>query len=117
MSDTQTKTPRMSPGTVENLSTMITYAEKSIVSRTLMSQKSGTLTLFAFDAEQRLSEHTAPFDAFVHVLDGTAEVTIDGKAMRVSSNEVVLMPAGIPHAVYAPARFKMMLVMFKNVPS
>jgi quercetin dioxygenase-like cupin family protein len=72
------------------------------------------VTLFAFDAGQGLSEHSAPFDAFVHVLEGTAELTIGGEAVEASGGELVVMPRDVPHAVHAPTRFKMLLVMLKG---
>ena len=101
-------------GTVNNLAGMVDYQEGSVVSRTLLNKNVGTLTLFAFDAGQSLSEHTAPFDAFVHVLDGEAEVIIGGAPKRVKAGEMVIMPANIPHAVKAPGRFKMFLAMIRQ---
>jgi quercetin dioxygenase-like cupin family protein len=85
-----------------------------IVSRTLYKEAPGTLTLFAFDAGQQLSEHTAPFDAFVQVLDGAVELTIGGEKVPAKAGELVLMPAGVPHAVTARERFKMLLIMFRR---
>jgi quercetin dioxygenase-like cupin family protein len=76
--------------------------------------ESGTLTLFAFDAGQELSEHTAPFAALVHVLEGRARVTVAGKPCDVRAGEVVLLPADVPHAVAAPERFRMLLTMFRG---
>jgi quercetin dioxygenase-like cupin family protein len=93
---------------------LVDYQEGGIVSRTLYKQAPGTLTLFAFDAGQQLSEHTAPFDAFVQVLDGSVRLTIGGETVLASTGEMVLMPAGVPHAVAAPERFKMLLVMFRR---
>ncbi len=90
------------------------YATGSIVSRTLLKTETGTLTLFAFDAGQELSEHTAPFNAVVQVLDGAANLTIGGKAVAVQAGELVLMPANVPHAVRAGTRFKMLLTMFRT---
>jgi quercetin dioxygenase-like cupin family protein len=95
------------------LAALVDYAEGSIVSRTLVDQDQGTLTLFAFDAGQSLSEHSAPYDAYVNVLDGAAELVIGGESVRASAGEIVLMPADVPHAVRAPERFKMMLVMIR----
>ena len=92
----------------------VQYAPGSVVSRTLLKTETGTLTLFAFDAGQELSEHTAPFNAVVQVLDGTASLTIGGKAVAVQAGELVLMPANVPHAVRAGARFKMLLTMFRT---
>lgn len=89
------------------------YQAGSVVSRTLIDRKIGTITLFSFDAGQGLSEHTAPFDAFVQIVDGTAEVTIDGKMQRLTAGEIIIMPANIPHSLKAVERFKMMLVMIR----
>jgi len=86
----------------------------SIVSRTIARTKGGSLTLFAFDAGQELSEHTAPFDAFVQVLEGSVELTIGGQAVIAKAGETVLMPAGIPHAVRAREPFKMLLSMVRG---
>jgi len=90
------------------------YQEGAIVSRQLTSQKTGNVTVFAFDRGQALSEHTAPFHALVHVLDGTAQISIQGQRHTVPKGEVILMPANIPHAVKAEERFKMMLVMIRS---
>ena len=91
------------------------YQEGAVVSRTLLKRAGGTLTLFAFDEGQSLSEHTAPFDAVAHVLEGNADITIAGTPLRVSSGEMVLMPAHQPHAVHARTRFKMLLTMIRAV--
>jgi quercetin dioxygenase-like cupin family protein len=85
------------------------------VSRTLLNRKAGTITLFAFDKGQGLSEHTAPFDALVHVLEGEADVTIAGSALRVSAGEMALMPANQPHALLARTAFRMLLTMIRSV--
>jgi quercetin dioxygenase-like cupin family protein len=92
----------------------IDYQVNSIVSKTLIDKPTGTLTLFAFDKGQGLSEHTAPFDAVVYIFDGEAEIAILGKAQRVKQGEMVIMPANKPHALKAISRFKMMLVMIKS---
>lgn len=97
------------------LQDLVAYQKDTIVSRTLTKQNGGTLTLFAFDAGQALSEHTAPFDAFVTILDGRAELVIEGKRIVAVKGETVLMPANIPHAVNAKVRFKMLLVMVRAV--
>ncbi len=97
-----------------NLAALLDYQEGSIVSRTLIDKSAGTLTLFAFDKGQGLSEHTAPFDALVYLLDGEAEVTISGKPVPVEQGEMIIMPANQPHALRAVNRFKMMLVMIKS---
>ena len=96
-----------------NLDDLIGYQDGSVVSRTIIDKKVGTLTLFAFDQGQGLSEHTAPFDAFVYIIDGEAEVTIAGKALRLTEGEMVIMPANEPHALRAIKRFKMLLVMIR----
>lgn len=101
-------------GKVANMAGMVDYQAGSVVSRTVIDKTAGTLTLFAFDAGQGLSEHTAPFDALVYLLDGAAEVTISGKPLRLEPGEMVVMPAGRPHALKALRRFKMLLVMIKS---
>jgi len=93
---------------------LVGYQEGAIVSRTIIDKGAGTLTLFAFDEGQGLSEHTAPFDALVYLLDGEAEVTISGKSFNLKEGEMVIMPANQPHALRATRRFKMMLVMIKS---
>ena len=92
----------------------VSYAEGSVVSKELVRKKVGTLTLFAFDKGQGLSEHTAPYDAVVHVLDGVGTMVIDGKAVEAKAGELVIMPANIPHSVQANERFKMMLIMIRE---
>jgi quercetin dioxygenase-like cupin family protein len=92
----------------------VQYAPGSVVSRTLLKGDAGTLTLFAFDAGQGLSEHTAPFDALVQILDGTATLTIGDRAVTARAGELVLMPANVPHAVQPADRFKMLLTMFRS---
>ncbi len=96
------------------LEQLIDYSAHSIVSREILKTKTGTLTLFAFDAGQGLSEHSAPFDAVVQVLDGEAEIIIGGKSIITQSGETVLMPANVPHAVSAHQRFKMLLIMIRE---
>jgi quercetin dioxygenase-like cupin family protein len=90
------------------------YVPGAIVSRTLAKARGGSLTLFAFDAGQELSEHTAPFDAFVQVLDGAVELVIGGARVVASAGETVRMPAGVPHAVRALERFKMLLSLVRD---
>jgi len=97
-----------------NLVESIAYQEASVVSMTLLEKKTGTVTLFAFDQGQGLSEHTAPFDAMVCVLDGVAEVTISGAPILVKEGEMLIMPANEPHALKAVERFKMMLTMIRS---
>mgnify|MGYP001110564707 CR=1 FL=1 len=90
------------------------YQEGSIVSRTIIDGETGTVTFFAFDEGQGLSEHTAPYDALVHLLDGEAEVVISGKPLRLKEGEMVMMPANEPHALRAVKRFKMVLTMIRS---
>lgn len=97
-----------------NTAEFINYSENSIVSKQLVKKETGTITLFAFDKGQSLSEHTASFDAFVQVVDGTGEFIIDGESVRVSQDEFVILPANIPHAVNAVEKFKMVIVMIKE---
>ena len=94
---------------------LVSYQDGAVVSRTLLKRAGGTITLFAFDAGQSLSEHTTPFDAVGHVLEGEAEIIIAGTALHVSAGEMVLMPANQPHAVHARMRFKMLLTMIRSV--
>jgi quercetin dioxygenase-like cupin family protein len=101
-------------GKVVDMAGLVDYQKGSVVSRTLIDKPAGTLTLFSFDAGQGLSEHTSPFDALVHVLDGEAEITISGQPLRVKRGEMVIMPANEPHALKAARRFKMLLVMVKS---
>ncbi len=95
------------------LSGLIDYQEGAVVSRTIIDKKAGTVTLFAFDQGQGLSEHTAPYDALVQVLDGEAEVTISGNPFIVRSGEITVMPANKPHALKAVTKFKMALIMIR----
>ena len=96
-----------------DLAGLVSYAEGAVVSRTLAEADSGTLTLFAFDAGQALSEHSAPFDAVVQILDGQAEFVIGGKDVPAAAGQIVIMPADVPHSVRAPQRFKMLLTMLR----
>jgi quercetin dioxygenase-like cupin family protein len=97
-----------------NLSELIGFQAGSVVSRTLVNKKTGTVTLFAFDQGQGLSEHTAPYDALVYVIEGVTEITISGNTQRLSAGDVLVMPAGEPHALQGVAAFKMLLVMIKS---
>jgi len=99
---------------VVRLNELIEYQEGSIVSRTLLDKETGTITLFAFDKGQGLSEHTAPFDALVYLLDGEAEIVISGNPLTLRKGEMVLMPANKPHALKAITKFKMLLTMIKS---
>ena len=92
----------------------IAYQDGAIVSRDILKRPTGTVTLFAFDAGQGLSEHTAPFDALVLVLDGEAEITIAGQTHRVAAGEMILMPANQPHALSARQHFQMLLTMIRS---
>ena len=98
---------------VSNLEGMLDYQEGSVVSRTLINKDVGTVTLFSFDKDEGLSEHTAPFDALVYVFDGEAEISISKQINIVKKGEMIIMPAHEPHALKALKRFKMMLVMIK----
>jgi quercetin dioxygenase-like cupin family protein len=105
-------------GTVEHtrahaLADLLDHVDGSIVSRTLTDKKTGTITLFAFDEGQGLSEHSAPFDAFVQVIDGELELTIGGEGVRAVAGEIVVMPADVPHALRAAKPSKMLLVMIR----
>lgn len=93
---------------------LIDYQADAIVSRTLIDKKAGTVTLFAFDKGQGLSEHTVPFDALVQVLDGRAEVSIDAQPHEVAAGQMIIMPANHPHSLRAATRFKMMLTMIRQ---
>ncbi len=93
---------------------LLAYQDGAVVSRTIIDGPAGTVTLFAFDQGQGLSEHTAPFNALVYLLDGEADITIAGDTLRVRAGEMVIMPANKPHALRAAAPFKMMLVMIRS---
>ena len=99
---------------ISKLIDLVEYQEGSIVSKTLNDKKTETVTIFAFAEGQGLSEHTAPFDAVVSILDGEAEITISGKSFHLKAGEMITMPANKPHALKAIKRFKMMLVMIKT---
>jgi quercetin dioxygenase-like cupin family protein len=102
------------PATPVEIAGLVAYQDGAIVSRTLAKRGGGTVTLFAFDAGQALSEHTAPFDAIAQILDGEAELVIGGTKVPARAGQAVLMPAQVPHAVLAPRRFKMLLVMLRE---
>ncbi|HEX9388238.1 MAG TPA: cupin domain-containing protein [Anaerolineales bacterium] len=97
-----------------DMAELVSYQDGSVVSRQITKAEAGNVTLFAFDQDQELSEHTAPFDALVHILDGDAEIKISGKAFNLKSGEAIIMPANEPHAVKALTRFKMLLTMIRN---
>lgn len=93
---------------------LVNYQDGAVVSRTLINQKTGTVTLFAFDAGQELSEHTAPYDALAQVLDGETEIAIAGQPHHLKAGDAIIMPANDPHAVKAVTKFKMMLTMIRS---
>lgn len=97
-----------------NLAKMINYQDGSIVSRTIIDKDVGTVTLFAFDNEQGLSEHTAPYDALIYILEGKVEAKLSGNKIVVNKGEMLLMPANKPHALKAIEKFKMLLIMIKS---
>jgi quercetin dioxygenase-like cupin family protein len=101
-------------GQVKRFVDLVDYQQGAIVSRTIIDKKTGTVTFFAFDQGQGLSEHTTPFDALVHILDGEAEITISGKMHRLSAGDMIIMPANEPHALKAMKRFKMVLTMIRS---
>ena len=102
-------------GRCQKLVSLVEYAADSIVSKTILDKPAGTITLFAFDKGQKLSEHTAAYDAVVQVINGSARITIDGQNITVSAGEVIIMPANVPHAVSAAdEKFKMLLIMIRN---
>lgn len=111
------KTPSMLSACVAKsceLRTLIEYAGDSIVSKTIIDKPVGTITLFAFDKGQKLSEHTAPYDAVIQVIEGSGAVYIDGKENVVGCGQLIIMPANIPHSVEAREKFKMMLIMIRE---
>ena len=101
-------------GTVHNINDLVSYQTGSVVSRTLIDKSVGTVTVFAFDHGQGLSEHTAPFDALVQIIDGTADITIDGSLHTVKEGEMIIMPANRPHSLKANPQFKMLLTMIRK---
>ena len=101
-------------GTVLNLKDLVSYQTGSVVSRTLIDKSVGTVTVFAFDHGQGLSEHTAPFDAIVQIIEGTADITIDGYLHTVKEGEMIIMSANRPHSLKANPQFKMLLTMIRK---
>ncbi|MFX1500168.1 MAG: cupin domain-containing protein [Promethearchaeota archaeon] len=99
---------------IMNLESLLDYQEHSVVSRALINKDVGTVTLFSFDKGEGLSEHTAPFDALVFIFEGKAEITISNEKFDLKSGQLIVMPANEPHALYAPEKFKMMLIMIKS---
>ena len=102
------------PEGVVTLSALLDYQAGAVVSRTLVKKETGTVTAFAFDAGEGLSEHTTPFDALVVLIDGEAEISIAGQSHRVTAGQLLRLPAGRPHAVRAVTRFKMLLIMIRS---
>ena len=100
-------------GQAGNLNDLVGYQDGSVVSKEIIKKDIGTVTLFAFDKGQGLSEHTAPFDALVYVFDGVAEIIISATPHHLKAGEIIIMPANKPHALKATERFKMMLVMIR----
>jgi quercetin dioxygenase-like cupin family protein len=98
----------------QQLNSLIDYSADAVVSKTILDKSAGTITLFAFDKGQGLSEHTAPYDATVIILDGSAQLTIGGKDLTVCAGRITIMPANVPHSVYAHERFKMLLIMIRS---
>ncbi len=96
------------------LTDLVKYQKDSIVSKTIIEKKTGTVTLFAFEKNQGLSEHTAPFDALVHIIDGEAEIIVSGNKTQLKNGEMIIMPANQPHELKAIQRFKMVLTMIKS---
>jgi quercetin dioxygenase-like cupin family protein len=97
-----------------NLASLINYQDGAVVSRTIIDKPTGTVTLFAFDQNQGLSEHTTPYDALVQILEGEAEITISGNPIKLKQGEATIMPANKPHALTAKTKFKMLLTMIKT---
>lgn len=106
--------PTFDTATVFDIEQQVDYAEGGVVSKQVIKSQAGNVTLFSFDKEQGLSEHSAPFDALVQILDGKAEVRIGGIPHNVKAGEIIIMPANIPHALHAVERFKMLLTMIKG---
>jgi quercetin dioxygenase-like cupin family protein len=98
----------------QDLNTLIDYSPDAIVSKTILDKAVGTITLFAFDQGQRLSEHTVPYHAVVQIVDGKGVFTIDGKDIEATTGQLLIMPANVPHAVYAAGKFKMLLTMIRQ---
>jgi quercetin dioxygenase-like cupin family protein len=109
-----TKIKGLPDAQVAGTAEFVSYQDGAVVSREIIKRPTGSVTLFAFDAGEGLSEHTAPFDALVQVLDGEAEITVAGQAHKVSGGEMIRLPAGQPHALKAVQRFKMLLTMIRS---
>lgn len=100
--------------TIMDFAAKVAYSAEGIVSKRVLQKEKGNVSLFAFDKDQQLSEHSAPFDALIQVLDGKAKITIDGNPYELTTGKSIIMPANIPHAVYAVEKFKMLLTMIKS---
>lgn len=100
-------------GKAQSLQKLVEYSTDSIVSKTILDKQAGTITLFAFDKGQKLSEHTTPYDAVVQILDGKAQLTIGGENVEVVAGQIIIMPGNVPHAVAAKEKFKMLLIMVR----
>lgn len=108
------KTKEFDKAKVFQFDTSVEYADSSVVSKNVLKNEAGNVSLFSFDKDEGLSEHTAPFDALVQVIDGKAEIIIDGKPYELSANDSIIMPANVPHALRAVEKFKMILTMIKG---
>ena len=113
MGESQNKA-KLEPAKTYPMAGLVDYSEGAVVSRTVIKNQAGTVTLFSFDEGQSLSEHSAPFDALVQVLDGEVELIIGGETVMAKTGETVIMPADVPHAVNAVKKFKMLLTMIKG---
>jgi quercetin dioxygenase-like cupin family protein len=111
--ENQTNNETILPQAIK-LESLIEYQKDAVVSKTIITKKTGTVTLFAFDKGQGLSEHSASYDAMVYILDGESEITISGKEMIVKKGEMILLPANKPHALRAVSQYKMLLIMIKS---
>jgi quercetin dioxygenase-like cupin family protein len=111
---TKGETKKLAPGQKAILASLVSYQAGSVVSRTIMHYKAGTVTLFAFDETEGLSEHTAPYDALLHLLEGEAEVTVAGNGNLMQQGEAIILPAGKPHAVQAVRKCKILLTMIRT---
>lgn len=114
MSDDKKKSQGLEPASTFSLAGLLDYVPESIVSRIILKNDAGSITLFSFDKGQELSEHTAPYDAVVQILDGRARLVIGGKDVMAAGGDIAIMPANVPHAVYAIEKFKMLLTMIKQ---
>ncbi|MEK7149988.1 MAG: cupin domain-containing protein [Patescibacteria group bacterium] len=110
----ENKTSKNLSGQIINLVNLIDYQTGSVVSREIVKKVNGSITLFAFDENEGLSEHTAPFDAVLHILEGEAEIKLSGKNNNLKMGEMIIMPAGELHSVKASGKFKMLLTMIKS---